>query len=152
MHKGKADTGLLGEPSQSYYRQRRLMRRDYAASLMSSTKWRKLFRAVQQLELDVPMCRVKWTDGDVVDEMRTPIEADLYPPRAFIDTRFTPIALCSIEWLEFPARMVTSGECRGPIGRVVTPDLDEVERALLAVARFPTERTADGLRVIGHVK
>ncbi len=56
VQRSKTDTGLLGEPARSYYQERRLMRREFATSLMSSTKWRKLFRAVEQLELDVWLC------------------------------------------------------------------------------------------------
>ena len=151
MHKGKTDTGLFGEPARSYFRERRLMRREFASSLMSSTKWRKLFEAIERLELDLPMCRVKWTDADNVIEMWTPTRASFHPPRAFIDTQFGPIALCSIEWLEFPARIVTT---RGYdfASRIILSDLETVEKALLSIARFPIEHTADALRIIGHVR
>lgn len=145
MRRRKVDTGLFGEPSQSYYRERRMMRREFSASLMSNTKWRKLFVAIERLNLALPVCEMKWIDSDGIDTLYTPTSASLYPPRPFVDSRFGPFALCLIEWLEFP-RLATYA------GVTYVQDVERAEQALNGVACFPMESTPEGLRVIGHVR
>lgn len=151
MRKGRIDTGLFGEPARSYYRERRMMRRKFRASLMSDTKWRKLFLAIERLKLELPVCRIKWTFGDGIDTMPTPTSHTLYPPRPFVESRFGPFALCSVEWLEFPRVALKQGH-NHPAGATVIQDVDRAEQALKVIGRFPTENTPESLRVIGHVR
>jgi hypothetical protein len=152
MRRWKISTGLLGESARSYYRERRIMRREFRTSLMSDTKWRKLFLAIERLKLALPICRVKWIFGEEPEMLRTPTSKTLYPPRPFIDSfEFGPFALCSVEWLEFP-RVVTH-DSRDGHGRVTYhQDVDRAEQALKVVARFPMENTPDGLRIVGHAR
>ena len=154
MRNRRIDTGLLGEPAHSYYRERRMVRRDFRASLMSNTKWRKLFLAVERLNLALPVCKIKWIDVEVPQTLRTPRSRDLYPPRPFVIAHeFGPYALCSIEWLEFPRVATQEGHGRNhDAGTTYIQDVDRAEQALRLVARFPAENTPEGLRIIGHIR
>lgn len=148
----RIDTGLLGEPARSYYRERRMMRREFQTSLMSDTKWRKLFIAVERLKLALPICRVKWIFGDVPMMLHTPTSGTLYPSRPFIDSfKFGPFALCSIQWLEFPRVALYDGPSYGT-GATYIQNVDRAEQALRVVARFPMENTIEGLRITGHIR
>src|SRR5579859_161717 len=80
----RRDIGLVGEPAASALRNRRLVRREFNASLMSDTKWRKLFLAVERYKLALPVCRIKWIDSEKPCVFATPTSKFLYPPRPFI--------------------------------------------------------------------
>jgi hypothetical protein len=122
--------------------------RDYSASLMSDTKWRKLFGAVKL---------VPSIDHYIFKFVRLPNEVmahsfiGLWSPYRFVDTfSFGPIYLREIEWIEFP-RLV-------PMRWVGTTspgghhqDLAALQLVLDAIGQFPLEDTPRGLRVIGHV-
>lgn len=152
MRRRRIDTGLLGEPAHSYYRERRMIRREFRASLMSDTKWRKLFLAIEELELALPLCRIKWIDVQVPRLLRTPTSGTLSLPKPFVDTiEFGSFALCSIEWVEFPRAAKRESNGRSA-GAACVQDVDRAERALEGVARFPMENTPEGLRIVGHVR
>jgi hypothetical protein len=78
-------------------------------------------------------------------------------PWAYIDIwELGPIALNSIEWFEFPEcaeyeRAKPPGTGRLPPKRLAQ-NLDGAEAALAKLGKYPTERTARGLRIIGHVR
>lgn len=121
---------------------------------MSDTKWRKLFLAVERLNLRLPLCRIKWIDGLNIRVLSTPVGYCLMCPRPFVDSvEFGPFELCSIEWLEFPRRVVQEGNWMGRRdGMIYVQDVEHAERALKLVARFPMELTESGLRITGHVR
>jgi hypothetical protein len=120
-----------------------------SASLMSDTKWHKLFSVVEAIPsikhyflksiratAEVP--GLGWLGG--------------HAPHAFTDTfSFGPIYLREIEWLEFPALVP-----RRPSDAVQRADhhqdIDAFQRALNAVGKFPIEQTSRGLRIVGHVR
>jgi hypothetical protein len=84
----------LSQLAQSYDRSRRLMRRVFKVSLMSDTKWRKLFWAIKRLDLQLPLCRVKWIDSDMKRVILILTGAFLYTPRPFVDfAEFGPYEL-----------------------------------------------------------
>jgi len=150
--KRRIDTGLLGEPTHSYYRERRMMRWEFKTSLMSNTKWRKLFLAVQRLQLGLPICKLKWIFSDVPETLHTPTSKTLYPPRPFIDSfEFEPFALCSIHCLEFPRVALYDGVGVGT-GTTYVQNVERAEQALSAVARFPMEKSFEGLQIVGHIR
>lgn len=150
----KVNSGLFGEPHRSYLRERRMMRRVFKSSLMSNTKWRKLFLSIERLNLALPVCKIKWIDVDTPQIRSTPGSKFLYPPRPFVIAHeFGPYALCSIEWLEFPRVATQGGYGRNKdAGKTYNQDVDRAEKALQAIARFPMENTPDGLRIIEHVR
>ena len=150
----KPDTGLLLGVSQSYYRNRRLMRRGFKALLMSDTKWRKLFFAIERLNLCLPLFRVKFIDGTNEMVLSTPTSRSFYAPRQFVEAvEFGPYELCAIEWLEFPRSVAQEGNWMSRRhGTIIEQDVERAEQALKRVALFPMELTESGLRVTGHLR
>jgi len=125
------------------------IRNTCSASLMSDTKWHKLFSVLEtipsikhyflkSIRSAVEMLGIEWLGGEA--------------PHAFTDTfSFGPIYLREIEWLEFPAfvpRKVNGAILPGGHQQ----DLEALRRALDAVGEFPLEETSRGLRVVGHVR
>lgn len=148
----RPDAGVLGYPAYTHSRERLAMRRQFRTSLMSNTKWRKLFIAIERLKLELPICRIKWISEENLTTLRTPTSGTLYPPWPFVDSfEAGPFPLCSIQWLEFPRTALYSGPGRGA-GTTYLQDVDRAEQALKVVARFPMENTPESLRIIGHVR
>lgn len=121
---------------------------DYSASLMSDTKWRKLFGAVAS---------VPTIDHYVFKFVRLPGEVSAYgyigfhPPHCFVDIfSLGPTYLREIEWVEFPRLVASRRVGATPVGGH-HQDLAALGRALDSIGRFPLEVTMSGLRVIGHV-
>jgi hypothetical protein len=122
-----------------------------SVSLMSDTKWRKLFLALDKPELALAECIVKFVGVDGEKTMRVPKSAALHPPRPYVDTfEFGPVLLRSIEWIEFP-RTLARRRCPGDAGLPVLQDIEAAHRVLDDLGRYPIEITGRGLRVIGHV-
>lgn len=120
-----------------------------AASLMSDTKWHKLFSVVATFP-SIKHYLLKF----IRDAAEIPGTGWLngQAPHAFTDTlQFGPIYLREIEWLEFPALIP-----RRPSEAVQQADhfqdIEALERALSVIGKFPIERTPRGLRIVGHVR
>ncbi|MBP0443156.1 hypothetical protein J8J14_00055 [Roseomonas sp. SSH11] len=106
----------------------RRARRLFSAALMSDTKWRRLFEAVQSGRGDLKRMTVKFINMDEPRPMRFPPSLEV--PRPYVDTiEFGPIALRSIEWIEF------AGDLTG---------------MLQSIGRFPTEIREGRTRVVGY--
>ena len=104
----------------------KIARERFSVALMSDTKWRKLFSAVE--ELGSSHMIVKFIDLEEPRQMRFP--PSLACPKAFMDTiEFGPVELRAIEWLELPIELKP----------IVDP-----------IGKFPLERTEIGTRVIGY--
>jgi hypothetical protein len=126
-----------------------------SASLMSDTKWRKLFVALDRPELNLRQVRIKWVDVNQVVTAAMPTAAYLWPPKPFIGWD-TPVPLRAIEWIEIPAiatfpRPSPDGKGRIP-PELHRQDIDRAEAILTAIGQFPMERNGDALRIIGHVR
>ena len=129
-----------------------------SASLMSDTKWRKMFAALDRPDLELGQAIVKFISSKREHRISTPRRSSLHPPWAFIDTsEFGPFALRCIEWIEFPS--VAEYEyptTRTHSGRVppklVTQDIAKIRAILTSLGHFPIEQTERGLRIIGHVR
>ncbi len=81
-------------------RERRRVKHYTSASFMSDTKWRVLFQAIADAQVEIRQIIVKFVGAD--DEKLIQ-GVSLHPPLPFVDTiEFGPIPLVSIEWLEFP--------------------------------------------------
>jgi hypothetical protein len=120
-----------------------------SASLMSDTKWHKLFSVVETIAS---------IEKYFLKSIRSTIEVigsgylGGHAPRAFTDTAsFGPIYLREIEWLEFPALVP-----RRPSDALQRADhhqdIEALKRALSAIGKFPIEQTPRGLRIIGHAR
>jgi len=114
-------------------RTRRLVKRTSPASLLSDTKWRKIFAALKAPELGLEAVRVKFL-GVEGEHPLTLKGVGLHPPRPFIDSlQFGPFDLISIEWLWIPARhSVLALQMLAEIGQLTIDDV------------------GDGTRIIGH--
>ena len=128
----------------------RRVRRTTSASLMSDTKWRKVFAAIQaHPELELRQCIYKFVD--YAEERVASPGAGLYPPRPWIDTiSFGPIPLRAIEWILFP-RMAEYRLDRTTPPRRVPQNTDDAMRILGALGRLPLEMTDLGLLIRGYV-
>lgn len=80
----------------------KLARALFSTSLMSDTKWRKLFHAIATEKPDIRQMRVKYID--VADAKVMQFPPSLTAPWAYMDTiEFGPVSLRSIEWVAFDA-------------------------------------------------
>lgn len=136
-------------------KQRRRIRRQFSASLLSDTKWRKLIAALDRPDLSIGQAVVKLVGDDVEHTILMPKSGTLHPPRPYIDIfEFGPIPLRSIEWLELPAiaeypRHAPNGSGKAsPLN--ARQDLRKAKIALQGVGKFVIEETDRGLRIIGH--
>jgi hypothetical protein len=132
--------------------------RGFSASLMSDTKWRKLFTALDRPDLNLKQARIKFVDADKVHTINRP-RAYGYgkKPWPYTDTiEFGPFALRSIEWIEFPAMAEFARSSPNGNGRVpATAEKQNIERAasiLAGLGKFPIESVGGALRILGHVR
>jgi hypothetical protein len=135
---------------QELERERRAIHAHTRASLMSDTKWRRLLAALDDPDLDLRQCVIKFV-GDPV-ERTIGKSFGLHPPRPWVDSfAFGPIPLRSIEWLLFPrVALYDRGDPSFPKRRVN----QTVERAADVIAqlgRYPFELSERGLLITGHL-
>lgn len=125
--------------------------RNYTASLMSNSKWRALFEALDAIEDEVKGVAVKFVGCDALEY--PPVFPGLYPPHAFVDLWPLNIyPLVEIEWIEF-RRTVKFKRSNNVPDRLVTQDIDLIRATIEATGKlYPIEETELGFRVIGHVK
>ena len=97
-------------------------------SLMSDTKWQRVFSILKGLGAFQHPVRWKFVDIENVLESRIDFVAD----RA-LELQFGVCAFRHIEWME-----------------MVTPKADVIQRELAKRGLFEIERTADGLRLYGY--
>ena len=122
-------------------REGRLVRRSTRASLMSDTKWRRLFAALDTPDLAFGRCLWKFVGRE--DAVPGGFSVGLYPPRPWVDTTsFGPLPLKSIEWLWVPRRTKW--------GRKVQ-DVDHAARILSGLGRYPVEVNERGLLIRGYL-
>ncbi len=131
-------------------REGRRVSRATRASLMSDTKWRKVFASLEaHPEFRLRQCVYKFIES-AEERIGSPVVGH-YPPRPWVDTSaFGPIPLRSIEWLLFPR----VAEYR--IDRTIPPrcepqDVDEAWRVLSGLGQLPIEMTERGLLVRGYL-
>ena len=101
-------------------------REHFSVALMSDTKWRKLFGAIE----DRPFQHMIVKFIDVAEPRQMSFRPSLACPHAYMDTiEFGPVELRAIEWLELP---IDLAQVVGPMGK------------------FPLEQVSGGTRVIGY--
>ena len=127
---------------------KRALRNTSPSSLMSDTKWRKLFSALTGVP-SVDHYFLKLIRGE--EEEAGYGRFDQWPPHAFVDTaNFGPLYLADIEWIEFPSIVPKRKYGSTPPGGHYQ-DVQGLRRALDSIGKFPIEETPRGLRIIGHV-
>lgn len=132
----------------------RFTRRRYSHALMSDTKWRKLFDAVNGSGWHPSRVVIKFVDTDEPeDQLWTwPGEHSFWGPRQWVDsTEFGgPIELRSIEWLIIPATVVPPFRAHAAAAPMQPQDFTAIKSALSKVGQFPIEETPEGLKIIGY--
>jgi len=131
-------------------REGRVVAANTRASLMSDTKWRKLLAALDQADLEVRQCIIKFVGG--ATETVTSVPVGLHVPRPWVDTiAFGPIPLRSIEWMLFPhIAEYDRGSPTFPKRRV-SQDIDAIKRIISDLGKYPMEVTDRGLLVNGYL-
>ena len=130
----------------------RFTRKGFSHALMSDTKWRKLFVAVNDSSWQPSLVTVKFVDSDAVDPVyiRWPSLNCFWGPPEWIDTpEFGPIELRSIEWVVIPTAVVTHGVA-GLAEPGAPQDFTAIEAALDRVGKFPLVQTPEGLKITGY--
>jgi hypothetical protein len=121
-------------------REGRLVRRHTRASLMSDTKWRKLFAKLDASGLTLEGV---WKFVGRDEAVSGRVSGGLYLDRPWIDSSsFGPLAFRAIEWLWVPRRVA--------LGR----RMQEVDRAAAMISelgRYPVEVSERGLLVRGYL-
>ncbi|MBX9665401.1 DUF6678 family protein [Novosphingobium sp.] len=129
----------------------RLARARYSHALMSDTKWRKLFSAVDEAGLSPKRIVAKFIDRQHVSQMKWPGDLAMWPPHPWIDTfALGPIELRSIEWILIPSLFHEERGARGVPPREVRQDFEAIGLLLESLGQFPLEVSAEGLRIIGY--
>jgi len=125
-------------------------KQNYSTSLMSNTKWRALFKALEASNVDIKGIAVKFI-GDANEA--SPVYPSLYPPYAYISLWPLNIyPLVEIEWIEF-RRVVVKKRPDSVPPELIPQDVDAIRTVIDATGkRFPIEVTEQGFRVIGHLK
>lgn len=123
---------------------------NYSASLMSNTKWRTLFKALEASDVDIKGITVKFV-GD--NQEWSPVFPSLYPPHAYVDLwPLNVYPLVEIEWIEF-RRIVVEKRPNNVPPALLPQDVDAIRAVIDATGkRFPIEFTEQGLRVVGHLR
>jgi hypothetical protein len=131
-------------------RDRIAARRSYSASLMSNSKWRAVFAALESNTLGVRQIIVKFTGDAEAKSMDLP---GLHAPHAFVDSlAFGPFPLVGIEWIEVPSVAIFPRRNNVPAEQYVQ-DTDAVRSALAALGKqLPLVDTMAGLRIVGHIR
>ena len=110
----------------------KLIAERFDASFMSDAKWRKALAVLASC--NHPISRYRWKFVDEERMFETPvIEAGEIGERSIRDGRNQPFVYREVEWLE-----------------VITGHSGEVDKQLLARAKFALEESESGLRIIGY--
>lgn len=120
------------------------------ASLMSDTKWRKVFSELNKPEWRLEYCIVKFID--VTEEKRVYFPIGLWSPRPWVDIfGFGPIPLRSIEWMLVPRiAKYKRGNPGVPDGEI-EQDVEAIMNAIDGFGKYPVQLTERGLLIMGHV-
>ncbi|OCI95723.1 hypothetical protein A6U86_16315 [Rhizobium sp. AC27/96] len=124
--------------------------RNYSASLMSNTKWRLLFKALEASDADIKGIAVKFIGAN---QEWSPVLPSLYPPYVYVDLwPLNVYPLVEIEWIEF-RRVVVKKRPKNVPSELVPQDINAIRAVIEATGKhFPIEDTEQGFKVIGHLK
>ena len=143
--------GMNGNLSDNFDldRDRRSVLRSYSSSLMSNTKWRAVFKALEGHSLGIRQITTKFVDVAEAKSMSLPT---LLAPSAVDSIEFGPFPLIAIEGIEVPAVAIFQ-RCNNLPAERYTQNVEAVRSALTAIGKkLPLADTTTGLRVLGHVR
>ncbi|MCR9412915.1 hypothetical protein NB471_10125 [Vibrio alginolyticus] len=119
----------------------------FSVSLMSNSKWRKVFTVLDVPELMLKQCYWKFVDND--DEfLGWFTKSDELMEKYVGDYGSGPFAYKRIEWLEIPKVGKPSGYENVPF-KHWHQDIDGALSILNSIGQFDTELTGRGLRIYG---
>lgn len=121
-----------------------IIRRDFSASRMNTTKWQEVTECLSGLSLS---CRMKFVD---IDDEVFEVGAFWHVTRDWFDGGpGGPFTSISVEWLDIdPVQKVRHGLLLAPTG---INHADELEKRLQAV-QVPYYWEGDSIRIVGHVR
>ena len=133
-------------------RENRLVAANTRGAIMSDTKWRKVFSALDASGLDVVQCAVKFVGIGEEKIIRRPGSSALQLSRPWIDTlEFGPVALRSIEGILFP-RVANIASIDPTIpGKQCVQDVEAAAEIIADLGRYPYELTPRGLLITGYL-
>ena len=127
---------------------KKLIRRKFEVSFMSNAKWRKLFVALEPLQLK----QAYWKFVDLDNEFR-----DAFLDEEDLMEKFVgdcgvgggPFAYRRIEWIDVPAIGKNPQYEKIPHMNS-SQDVEKIEELLVSIGQFEIERTQRGIRIYGH--
>lgn len=129
----------------------RVARARFSHALMSDTKWRKIFAAVNEAGLSPQWIAAKFIESEHIGLLRWSGIGTMGAPHAWIDTfERGPIELRSIEWILVPSVYSEERGSPGVPPREVRQDFEAIRLLLESLGQFPLEVSAEGLRIIGY--
>ena len=108
----------------------RIIARSYSASFMSNSKWRRLFLALAEPELNIRSLRWKFVGRETVATGAAP-DAECLGDSYVTRTSFAAFPYKEIEWVEIPG-------------------LPELPASVAAVGSFETAGSSNGVRLYGY--
>ena len=133
-------------------RTKRYVRKHFSSALMSDTKWRKLFAALDESDIGIEQAVVKFVETAERHVIQMPKTGHLHPPIPFIDTiEFGVVELCAIEWLEIP-KAAAKPRHDGLPPSTVMQDIDAACAIITKLGKFPIEESDGGLRILGYAR
>ena len=144
---------------------RKVVARDYAASLMNETKWIALANAWRDHWWGGPDEEPRWiqwtgTARSILDAEPFPFStscADVFYPThherglAYADGD-PPFCLRDLEWIEFDDTLLVYRGHPGVPPGTVSQDIEALVRLIEGLGNYPLERTARGVRLVGHLR
>ena len=128
---------------------RRQVRGDYAASFMSSTKWREALAILGAMEPAIRQIVVKFVNANTPLPMQLPW---LSASHNFVDSlEAGPFPLLSIEWMEIPSLARFPRPNNVPAEEHIQ-DVTAIRGALERLGKkLPLENSPTGLKIVGHI-
>lgn len=120
----------------------------FNASLMSDSKWQKLFRIVATFEPTISSATWKLVGEAEPLQGYLPTEDSIWQS-AVDDCLNGPVPYVQIEWIEIPSQVRCRAYENGP-WLFREQDLTSLMRALESEGQFPIEKTLAGLRIQGY--
>jgi hypothetical protein len=133
-------------PPVSSESERRAIRRAFPTSLMSNTKWREVFLALESVEVRQGVFQFFCTPEPRRMSLPTAnVGADKY----VLDSLVGPFPYYSIIWLELPARSVPTGT-ESVLGAWHAQDINAARVILNSLGKLTITDIGEGLRISGY--
>ena len=127
---------------------KKLIKLKFEVSHMSNAKWRKLFTALDPVEIRAAYWKFVDLDSEFQDRF---IKSDALMDKFVGDTGLIvgPFAYRRIEWLEIPIIAKDPIEPKVPFLNF-EQNIQQIEIILNSIGHFKILKTKRGLRIVGH--